>query len=470
MERIKAISRLFLILCAIVALSVPVSAAVKKTTTNDEFAKAAAGLIKGRGLLPANGIASAEQKFRTGRLIVKTKKAGFDFSSYKPAAVIEGGDKVYLLQFTTVKAAVNAQQKLAKLSAVVYAEPDQYSGAVETAETGVSGNSGAADRKAAAARGTGLSGIVSAGSAAKLSAAQESWGAALIKAEPYAEYVKEKNSGTVTVAVLDTGVYSHKELKARLVPGYDFVDNDAKPADMQGHGTHVAGIVRCCTPDNVKIMPVRIFDENGCGCSSIIGIGIRYAVDHGASVINMSLRVNHSEFIDEAVRYAISKNVVVVAASGNDFSKTDNACPAHIKEVIVVGATNRMDCRAAFSNYGNALDVVAPGVEIASTSWKGGYTVLSGTSMAAPHVSGTAAMYRLLYPDYVPAKIEKLVRKNIVDLGEPGWDRYYGTGRISLKVPSESAEKTVAPTRVNMIAYSGDVVTAGSTIYLNAEI
>ena len=485
-EKGKILAFFTMIMILFLSFSFEAKTTVKKVSSGDAFAKAAAGLAKANKVKASLGAAAADEEFNTARLIVKTKGGSLDFSQYQAVSVIEGGDHTYLVQFGSVAAARDARAKLSKQSSVRYAESDRYSGATEEfgpvseafcariqpeleaayTEAAMSGEtvSWSAFRRSGAA----------ASAAGEKSAAKNkksTWGAGVMKTSAFSQYVKSKSSRSVVVAVLDSGVSNHSQLKERLVNGYDFIDNDGDPKDSFGHGTHVAGIVKSCTPGlNVKIMPVRVLDENGGGCSSLVGVGIRYAVDHGASVINLSLRIKHSEFVEEAIKYALKKNVIVVAASGNDYSNTEWVCPAHMKNVIVVGAVDDKDRRAFFSNYGKSLDVTAPGVDIVSTSNKGGYVTMSGTSMACPHVSAEAAMYRLLYPKSKPAQIEKQIRKYIQDLGKPGWDKYYGCGRVVLKTPSAKKEKTVKPKSVVVVSINDVSVEEGTTLYFSAEV
>ena len=173
-----------------------------------------------------------------------------------------------------------------------------------------------------------------------------SWGADAVNTASYAAYVKKKGTGSVTVGVVDTGVSAHPLLKNRLLPGIDYVDGDDTPNDETGHGTHIAGIIADCTPGlSVKILPVRVLDDmEGANCS-IIGEGIRYAADHGCDVINLSLGGEKNQYIDDCVQYALGKNCVVVAASGNGYGNTSEYSPQHLDEIIVVGAVDQNDRR-----------------------------------------------------------------------------------------------------------------------------
>lgn len=211
-----------------------------------------------------------------------------------------------------------------------------------------------------------------------------------------------KGSSNVVVAVVDTGVQTdHPDLTGKTVAGYDFVNNDNNAYDEQGHGTHVAGTIAATTnngigvaavaPD-VKVMPVRVLDANGSGTNDWVASGITYAADNGAKVINMSLGGSSgSQALQDAVNYAWSKGVVVVAAAGNS-NTSSPSYPAYYTNCIAVAATDSNDARASFSNYGSWVDVAAPGVNIMSSTLGGGYAKYSGTSMATPHAAGVAAL------------------------------------------------------------------------------
>ena len=211
-----------------------------------------------------------------------------------------------------------------------------------------------------------------------------------------------RGSSSQEIAVIDTGVdYRHPDLDGKVIKGYDFVDNDYDPMDLNDHGTHVAGIAAAETNNatgiagmapNTKILAVRALDRNGSGTLTDIADAIVYAADSGAEVINLSLGCDcHSTTLENAVNYAWNKGSVVVAAAGNSGVSTTFE-PASYTNVIAVGAVDRYDRLASFSNYGTWVDVVAPGVDIASTVTGNRYAYMSGTSMAAPHVAGLAAL------------------------------------------------------------------------------
>ena len=238
----------------------------------------------------------------------------------------------------------------------------------------------------------------------------------------------------VIVAIIDSGVdYTHPLLENRMVAGYDFVDNDANPMDEHYHGTHVAGIVAESTNVNVKLMPIRALDEKGNGYDSNIAKGIYYAVENGASIINMSFQgKNYSTYLANAIDYAIDHNVLLVAASGNDGASTENYYPASEQNIIVVSATDRYDNLASFSNRGDSIDVSAPGVEILSSIPGGKYGVANGTSMAAPYVSGILAMLKVDNPAKSNGELEQLLKTYVDDKGALDWDPLFGEGIVNV--------------------------------------
>lgn len=224
-----------------------------------------------------------------------------------------------------------------------------------------------------------------------------SWGVENCGFDSFVSKYASSFSGTGVVAVVDTGVDStHSFLKGRVLSsGYDFIDGDSTPNDGHSHGTHVAGtIIDCVGSAPVSILPVRVLNNQGEGTSSIVAAGIKYAADHNADVINLSLGGGCSNTKDNAISYAIGKGCLVVAAAGNDNENTTFHCPAHIMEegMVVVSAGDSKHGKASFSNYGSSVDLMAPGVSIKATIPGGGYGTKSGTSMATPHVSAAAVL------------------------------------------------------------------------------
>ncbi|WP_311735995.1 Ig-like domain-containing protein [Peribacillus frigoritolerans] len=215
--------------------------------------------------------------------------------------------------------------------------------------------------------------------------------------------IKKRNLKDTLVAVIDTGVddsLADLQSVVEMESGKNFIDKKEKAIDDNGHGTHVSGII-AAKADNgysmqginpaAKIMPVKVLDSSGFGDNEKIALGIKYAVDHGAKVINLSLGGEYSRTIEYALKHAASKNVMVVVASGND-GMEGLSYPASSKYAISVGATNALDLVSDYSNYGSKLDLVAPGTAIPSLVPNGNVTYMDGTSMAAPHVAAATAL------------------------------------------------------------------------------
>ncbi|HZH98586.1 MAG TPA: S8 family peptidase, partial [Fimbriimonadaceae bacterium] len=264
---------------------------------------------------------------------------------------------------------------------------------------------------------------------------------------------------TVVIAVLDTGVdLTHPDLVGKLVQGTDTIDNDSDPSDTQGHGTHVAGTVAANTNNgigvagvgfNCRIMPIRVLGNSG-GSDATVAAGITYAVNNGAKVINMSLGgPAPSTTLQNSMQFAVSRGVLPVAAAGND-GVTDPGYPAFYDEAIAVAATDQNDARASFSNYGDWVDVAAPGQGILSTTLGGGYGMNSGTSMACPHVAGHAGLlYAYMGANATPASVRAQIENTADNVGA-----FVRKGRINVarSIPAPPiAAVALKPTSVNKL-------------------
>ncbi|MGY1688745.1 fibronectin type III domain-containing protein [Geodermatophilus sp. SYSU D01105] len=245
----------------------------------------------------------------------------------------------------------------------------------------------------------------------------------------------------VIVAVLDTGVAPHAELAAAMVPGQNFTTSPGgalETTDRHGHGTHVAGTIGADAGSQVegvapgvRIMPVKVLSDEGPGQSTWITRGIIWAADNGADVINMSLGGGSgSGTYRSSVAYARSKGVTVIAAAGNDNTSLPH-WPGAEAGVIAVAAVDDAQEKASFSNYGSYVDLAAPGVWITSTDVSGGYSDMSGTSMASPHVAGVAALVKAAAPGSTPDQVEQAMIAGVADLGAAGRDDVFGHGLVS---------------------------------------
>ena len=270
----------------------------------------------------------------------------------------------------------------------------------------------------------------------------------------------------VTVAVLDSGVTASAELDQ--VSGYDFIDNDADPSDANGHGTHVAGTVAQTTGNHVgaagiapaaAILAVRVLDASGSGSYSTIMQGMTWALDHGARVINLSLAGDADGGLCDAVARAVSRGASVIVAAGNDNGPV--GYPAACPSSIAVTATTLLGQPAPYANHGPQLAIAAPGGDTSADvdhdgepdgilqytviDGRGGYYFFSGTSMAAPHVAGTAALLLQVNPKLTPAQVRSTLTSTAVDLGAPGPDATYGAGLLDIAAAVASVGGTTAP-------------------------
>ncbi|MGC9000140.1 S8 family peptidase [Caldisericum sp.] len=279
----------------------------------------------------------------------------------------------------------------------------------------------------------------------------------------------------VKVAIIDTGIAYENytdpvtgtqyalapdlaNTKFDTANAYDFVNNDTHANDDNGHGTHVCGTIAQSTNNGIgcagiayeaTILPIKVLDSSGSGTYDAIANGIIWAADHGARVINMSLGGSQgSTTLYNAIKYAYNKGVVIVCAAGND-GRPLVSYPAAYTECIAVGATRFDGTRARYSNYGSALDLVAPGGDtsvdqnkdgygdgILQQTFSGsptsfGYYFFQGTSMATPHVAGVAALVLSVHPEFTNEQVRTALQSTAKDLGAKGWDKYYGYGLVN---------------------------------------
>jgi thermitase len=276
---------------------------------------------------------------------------------------------------------------------------------------------------------------------------KDMWGAYQIKA-PEAWDITT-GSENVIVAVIDTGVdYDHEDLSGRVIKGFDFSDYDSDPKDKDGHGTHVAGIIAANGNNNIgiagvawgcKVLAIKIFPY---GTEIDAASAIKYALDQGAKIINMSWRVagtNQSPVLNDLIQYAASKNIVLVAAAGNDGNDVSNCFPANHPEVMAVASTDNSGNLSSFSNRGTGVAVAAPGgggaslnliynvlslkSSISSERYNSfliplNYLRLGGTSMSAAYVSGVAALILSKNQNLSKREVETKIRDFADDLGD----------------------------------------------------
>jgi thermitase len=265
------------------------------------------------------------------------------------------------------------------------------------------------------------------------------WG--LTKIEAPQAWEVTTGSPSISIAILDTGVdLDHPDLANKIISNINF-SGSATADDVYNHGTHVAGIAAAMTNNTIgvaglgytsTIMNVKVLSDTGSGSYSGIASGIIWAADNGAEIINMSLAGSFgSSSLEDAVNYAWSKGVVVVAAAGNS-GNTTPMYPAYYANCIAVAATDANDARASWSNYGDWVDVAAPGVSIYSMRKDNKYGYGSGTSMASPHVAGLAALVFTMVGDsngngFLNDEVRSQIQATCDDIGVSG----IGYGRIN---------------------------------------
>ena len=294
--------------------------------------------------------------------------------------------------------------------------------------------------------------IVSVSAQSGQSSAPTSWGTVFSETDDFAAHLQDAGDRPqIVVAVVDTGVdWTHPFLRDRIQPGgWDFVDDDDDPMDGHYHGTHCAGIVRDATPENIRILPIRVLDGESASSMLVGDLGIAYAIEQGADVVSMSFGAAVPEtLIEEELQdlhlqlrtllfgqtfAALSeRETVLVAAAGNSGIEVARCFPAAFDEVISVGSVNEIGFRSSFSNYGDELDVCAPGERILSSVPGGGFEKYSGTSMAAPLAAACAALLLAEDPGRTREQVREQLAAHVCDRGLPGKDPFYGAGIVHL--------------------------------------
>jgi thermitase len=245
-------------------------------------------------------------------------------------------------------------------------------------------------------------------------------------------------SSSVIIAILDSGCDpTHPELVSQFVPGWNFYDNNADTSDANGHGTAVAGVAAAASNNllgvasvagNCRIMPVRVANSYAVSTTSAMANGLAFAADQGARVANISYDVSSSLTISSAAQYFQTKGGVVVVSAGNTGSVL--ADPDNVY-MLTVSATDSHDTVASWSTTGSHIDLAAPGTSILTTARGGLYASGTGTSFSAPIVAGVAALVLSANSQLTGARVQQILKQSADDLGAPGWDSYYGYGRIN---------------------------------------
>lgn len=280
----------------------------------------------------------------------------------------------------------------------------------------------------------------------------------------------------VTVAVLDTGIdFTHPDLQDITVTGYNFIDPTKSAQDDHGHGTHVAGIIGANTNNQigiagnagyrqmVNIMPVKVLSASGGGYVSDLISGLYYARDHKARVISISLGTSQkSTLLSDAVASAVADDIIIVASAGNSGAGSNSpSYPAGNDGVFAIGSTDSSDHISSFSTHLPYVSFAAPGSGIYST-YPGGYATMSGTSMAAPQVTGVITAILAYKPDLSRSQVYDILKTTAIDLGDSGRDDYFGWGRINAYAAFELATGQKADPYL-AIDFAGNKLDLGST-------
>lgn len=342
--------------------------------------------------------------YQTARVLVWSKK--LNTSGLDPRVTLHDGDWLWVLQFDTPAEAANAVELLS--SKGYDAEPDYYIPPFDE-EYEVETYS--------------------------MQSSHYSWGVADCGFDTFVAKYKDKFTQRGIVAVLDTGVdATHPFLKGKVLSGKDLVDNSSTQ-DPNGHGTYVSGTIIDCVGDApVSILPVRVMRSDGKGSTSTIAAGVIYAAREGADVINLSLSGPMCGSVDFAIEYAIQQGATVVAAAANKNTDTIYYCPAHIDipGMVVASAGDSSHAKADFSNYGNSVDLMAPGVLTKATAPGGGFATVSGTSIASPHAAAAAILLDLVWGKTLsPAGVEAKVHSATTN---GRWiNQYIGYGFLDMR-------------------------------------
>jgi len=292
----------------------------------------------------------------------------------------------------------------------------------------------------------------------------------------------------IIIGVIDSGISPHPELAGRILPGINIPNGTTVATDVCNHGTHVAGIIAATRNNGVgiagvcsdaKLLPVVIV--NPCsGLESWVADGMVWAVDNGADILNMSLQYSvGSDYLRAAVQYAAVRGIPMVCATGNANSAV--AFPARWPETVAVASVTAANVRAPTSNFGPEVDIAAPGDQIYSLNSSGGYTFKSGTSMAAPHITGIMALMRQVNPTMTYAQMRDAIDETARDIGAAGYDVLTGHGVANAHLALGRARDAFQPADLNadgtvdgmdlsaMLAAWGPCVTASCAGDINQD-
>ena len=299
--------------------------------------------------------------------------------------------------------------------------------------------------------------------------AYANWQPSLRQINAPAAWSLATGSPSVIVAVIDTGVYvAHPDLAANAVPGRNIYSNNNDVTDTYGHGSRVAGVA-CAAGNNAlgvasvtwncKFMPIKVTDSSGNASYSNLAAGVMWALNHGAKVCNMSFQLTRNSTLDSALTQLRNAGGVAVSAAGNYSS--DDGFPAN-PNLITVSGVDPNDVLSTYSSWGQDVDLAAPFASY-TTNQSGGYTSAAGTSFAAPLVAGAAALVMSANPSLSSDQVEQILESSADDKGAPGWDAYFGYGRLNVGKAVAQALGTV-PTDTTPPSVSFTAPTAGTNV------
>ena len=341
----------------------------------------------------ADKLSDMQEKYEdepvSNRLIVKSK---YDINELDSVDIVEGYDDLHIVQFDNSESVEKALEYYENNNRVEYAEADMTVSALEAGSIHYDNHL--------------------------------SWGSETIGVDDYIDYLDNiSDLPEIVVGVIDTGVdIDHEFLQGRVIEtGFNLSDTGFTDSeeDDNGHGTHVAGIIADNTTDNVKIKAFKCLNANGSGSLFDVCLAVEAAAEQNVNVINMSLgSKGKSLLLEEYIENAISNGITVCVAAGNNGDYASNYTPASISNCITVGAINSDEQKPLWSNFGEAIDVYAPGSAIYSTYMNNSYKELSGTSMACPFVAASAALLISNDTTIRPNEITDLIINNSRQLNE----------------------------------------------------
>ena len=318
----------------------------------------------------------------------------------------------------------------------------------------------------------------------KLYTGEKGWGTSYMRMN-YQKTLAENNA-PVTVAVIDSGIQkAHPVFSGRtILDGKDFVNNDNDPADDNGHGTEVCGVIAESTPANVSILPIKAMDAKGEGSYLEILHAVRYAEEHGADIINMSLGgyIDDSSEMEYCDDLFGSYEAMIICAAGNENRDMDAPgvieFPGELSSTVCVGSITAKKERSPFSNYGQAVDFAAPGSSVMLAKLNGTYGFDSGTSFSSPYLASAAAIVKAGHGDYNNEQIFDYLSSISEDIGDEGRDVYFGNG--CPRFPEDPAHRrggsisgagiTSSVSGISNRTYDGTAKTQTPAVIVNGEI